>query len=148
MKIFVTTGGWPAFVLRVTLGIVFFAHGSQKLLGWFGGNGFSGTMGYFTEAMGMPAWLAFLVIVTEFFGALLLLAGYLTRAAAFGTLCIMIGAIAMVHLPYGFFMNWQGQQAGEGYEFHLLVIAMSIALIFLGGGEASVDRMLAGRGRR
>src|ERR1700730_4975841 len=115
-------------MLRVVLGVVFFAHGAQKMLGWFGGYGFHGTMGFFTS-MGMPAALAFLIICTEFFGGLGLIVGLLTRIGALGIDGLMIGAIFMVHFRNGFFMNWFGTQKGEGYEYHLLAIAMAAALL-------------------
>jgi putative oxidoreductase len=129
-------------ILRVVLGVVFFAHGAQKMLGWFGGFGFHGTMGAFTQ-MGMPAALAFLIICTEFLGGLGLIFGLLTRIAAFGVGCLMIGAIFMVHMPNGFFMNWMGSQKGEGIEYHLLVLAMAGALLLRGAGAFSLDRALA-----
>jgi len=129
-------------LLRLVLGVVFFAHGAQKLLGWFGGYGFQGTMGFF-EHMGMPAPVAFLIICTEFFGGLGLIVGLLTRIAALGIGVEMIGAIFMVHLPNGFFMNWYGNQKGEGFEYHLLVIAMAAALLLRGAGAFSADRALS-----
>jgi putative oxidoreductase len=128
--------------LRVVLGVVFFAHGAQKMLGWFGGFGFHGTMGFFTH-MGMPAPVAFLVICTEFFGGLGLIVGLLTRIAALGIGVEMIGAIFMVHLPNGFFMNWAGNQKGEGFEYHLLAIAIAAALLLRGAGAFSLDRSLS-----
>lgn len=128
--------------LRVVLGVVFLAHGCQKMLGWFGGFGFHGTMGFFTH-MGMPAPLALLIICTEFFGGLGLIVGLLTRIAALGIGCLMIGAIFMVHLQNGFFMNWMGTQKGEGFEYHLLVIAMAAALLLRGAGAFSLDRALS-----
>ncbi|MEE9495896.1 MAG: DoxX family protein, partial [Desulfobacterales bacterium] len=130
------------FVLRVLLGVVMFPHGAQKLLGWFGGYGFSGTMGFFTDTMGIPAVFAFLVIMSEFFGSLALIAGAITRLAAFGAGCVMLGAILMVHLPNGFFMNWAGKQQGEGFEFHLLAMAIAVALMIIGGGRWSIDGLL------
>ena len=129
-------------ILRVVLGVVFFAHGAQKMLGWFGGFGFHGTMGAFTQ-MGMPAALAFLIICTEFFGGLGLIVGLLTRIAALGIGGLMVGAIFMVHLPNGFFMNWMGTQKGEGFEYHLLALAMAGALLLRGAGAFSLDRALA-----
>jgi putative oxidoreductase len=128
--------------LRVVLGVVFFAHGAQKMLGWFGGYGFHGTVGFFTH-MGMPAPLAVLIICTEFFGGLGLLAGLLTRIAALGIFGLMIGAIFMVHLQNGFFMNWMGTQKGEGFEYHLLVLAIAAALLLRGAGAFSLDRSLS-----
>ena len=132
-------------VLRLVLGLVFFAHGAQKMLGWFGGYGFSGTMGFFTGMLHIPAPFAFLAIAAEFFGGLGLVFGLLTRVAAFGIFCNMIVAIAMVHHQFGFFMNWAGTQKGEGYEFHLLALAALVFLMIRGAGAASVDRMLYSR---
>src|SRR5438132_7640514 len=102
-------------------------------------------MNMFTEKMGIPSALAFLVIMTEFFGSLGLIVGFLTRVAAFGVFCIMVVAIAMVHWPNGFFMNWAGKQAGEGFEYHLLAIAMAVVLLIYGGGKWSADGALAKR---
>jgi putative oxidoreductase len=138
-KLLQTQDDISSFVLRVLLGIVMFPHGAQKLLGWFGGYGFSGTMGFFTDKMGIPVVFAFLVIITEFFGSLALIAGFATRLAAFGIGCIMLVATLMVHLPHGFFMNWAGKQQGEGFEFHLLAMAISVALMISGAGRWSVD---------
>lgn len=125
------------------MGIVLFPHGAQKLLGWYGGFGFSGTMGFFTEKMGLPGAVAFLIIMGESIGALMLIAGFLTRFAAFSLAIIMVGAIRLVHWPTGFFMNWFGQQTGEGFEYHLLVIAIAAALFLAGGGKWSADRIIA-----
>ena len=130
-------------VLRLVLGIVFFAHGAQKMLGWFGGYGFSGTMGFFTGMLHIPAVFAFLAIAAEFFGGLGLIFGLLTRVASFGIFCNMIVAIALVHRQFGFFMNWTGAQKGEGYEYHLLVLAAAAFLMIRGAGAASVDRWLS-----
>lgn len=128
---------------RILLGIVFLPHGAQKLLGLFGGYGFSATMGYF-EKSGMPALLAFLVIFTEFFGALGLLTGLLTRLSALAIGFEMLVAALTVHLHNGFFMNWTGLQKGEGFEYHILVIAIAIALVIRGGGRFSLDGVIAG----
>jgi putative oxidoreductase len=133
-------------ILRLVLGIVFFAHGAQKVLGWFGGYGFQGTMGFFTHQMGIPAPLAFLALMAEFLGGLGLIFGFLTRIAAFGILCNMLVAIFMVHGQFGFFANWSGQQKGEGIEYHLLTIAICVALMIAGGGALSVDASLSGQG--
>jgi putative oxidoreductase len=130
-------------ILRLVLGLVFFAHGAQKMLGWFGGYGFSGTMGFFTGAMHIPAPLAFLAIAAEFFGGLGLILGFLTRMAAFGIAVNMLVAITAVHSTFGFFMNWSGTQRGEGFEYHLLVLAMTAFLMIRGAGAFSVDRALA-----
>ena len=130
-------------VLRLVLGIIFFAHGAQKMLGWFGGYGFTGTMGFFTGMLHIPAVFAFLAIAAEFFGGLGLIFGLLTRVAAFGISCNMIVAVAMVHHQFGFFMNWTGAQKGEGYEYHLLLLAALVFLMIRGAGAASVDRLLS-----
>ena len=141
--IFQTEDSWSSLVLRLVLGLVIFAHGSQKVLGWFGGYGFSGTMAFFTQQMHIPAPLALLVFIAEFFGSLGLIIGFLSRVAAFGIACDMIGAVLMVHLPNGFFMNWSGKNAGEGYEYFLLIIAICVALMISGSGKCSVDRAIA-----
>jgi len=141
--LFQTDEAWSSLILRVMLGVVMFPHGAQKLLGWFGGFGFSGTMGFFTGTMHLPWIVAFLVIIGESFGSLGLILGFLTRFTAASIAVIMIGAIETVHWPNGFFMNWAGKQAGEGFEYHLLVIGMSLALLLAGGGKWSVDRAIA-----
>ena len=142
---FQTDDTWTGLILRLTLGLVMFPHGAQKLLGWYGGFGFSGTMGFFTETMHLPWLIAFLVIIGESFGSVALLLGLLTRFTAASLAVIMVGAVAMVHLPHGFFMNWFGKQAGEGYEYHLLVIGMSLALLVTGAGKWSIDKVIAER---
>ena len=142
-KLFATHDSWSLLILRVTLGMVMFPHGAQKLLGWFGGYGFSGTMDVFTNKMGIPTALAFLVIMTESLGSLGLIVGFLTRVAAFGVLCILMVAIAMVHWPNGFFMNWSGKQPGEGFEYHLLGIGIALVLMIYGAGKGSVDQGVA-----
>ncbi len=144
-KLFHTDNDTATMILRVLLGVVFFPHGMQKLLGWFGGYGFDGTMGFFTGTLGIPVVFAFLAIIAEGLGSLGLLTGFLTRLSAFGIGVNMVVAIFMLHLQHGFYMNWSGKQAGEGYEFHLLVIAMTIVLIIKGGGKWSVDRIVAAK---
>ncbi len=143
--VFATEDTWSGLLLRLTLGVVMFPHGAQKLLGWYGGFGFSGTMGFFTEQMHIPSVLAFLVILAESFGSLGLIVGFLTRVAAAGMVAVMVGAIAMVHWPHGFFMNWFGKQQGEGFEYHVLVIGIGLTLLLIGGGKWSVDGELARR---
>ncbi len=142
-KLFATDDNAATAILRLVLGIIFFAHGAQKMLGWFGGFGFSGTMGYFTGAMHIPAPFAFLAIAAEFFGGLGLILGFLTRIAAFGIAVNMVVAIATVHSAFGFFMNWTGTQKGEGFEYHLLVLAMTAFLMIRGAGAFSIDRAIA-----
>jgi putative oxidoreductase len=141
-KIFQTADSWSLLILRVMLGIVMFPHGAQKLFGWFGGYGFAGTMSFFTEKRHIPAFFAFLAIIAESLGSMGLIIGLLTRVAAFGVLCNMIVAILMVHWPHGFFMNWAGKQRGEGFEYHLLVIGICLALMISGGGKWSVDKAI------
>jgi putative oxidoreductase len=145
IKLFMTDDGWSWLILRVALGVVMFPHGAQKLLGWFGGPGFSHAMAMFTTQMHVPAAIALLVIIGESFGAVGLIVGLFSRIAAFGILCNMLGAVAMVHWHNGFFMNWSGKQAGEGFEFHLLAIAMSLAILIGGAGRWSVDRAIGKR---
>src|ERR1700724_726653 len=136
-KIVHTSNDFAITILRLALGIVFFAHGAQKMLGWFGGYGFSGTMGFFTQQMGIPAPLAFLAIAAEFFGGLGLILGFLGRIAAFGIMCNMLVAVVMVHGRNGLFMNWAGNQKGEGFEYHLLAIAIALIIIIKGSGALS-----------
>jgi len=153
MNLLRTNGNdYLALGLRLVLGIVFFAHGAQKMLGWFGGYGFTGTMGFLTQQLGAPVPLAFLAIIAEFFGGLGLIVGFLSRVAAFGVACNMVVAILLVHRHVGFFMNWGGGQVGEGFEFHLLAIAVAVAVMVRGAGALSVDAAIApasdNRGRR
>lgn len=139
----VRTGDRPIdLVVRVMLAVVMFPHGAQKLLGWFGGPGFSGTMGHLTADYGLPAILALLVIVIEFFAPLALALGLFSRAAALGIAAVMIGAVLTSHLPNGFFMNWFGTQGGEGFEYHLLAIGLCASVLVNGSGALSVDGVL------
>lgn len=119
-----------------------FPHGAQKMLGWYGGYGFEGTMAFFTQQMGIPAFFAFLAILAEFAGSLGLISGALTRIAAFGIAVNMAVAIFMVHLSNGFFMNWYGNQKGEGIEYQLLALGLATAVMIRGGGAVSVDSKL------
>ncbi len=132
-------------LIRLVLGIVFFAHGAPKMLGWFGAYGFTGTMNYFTKAQHIPPLFAFLAIAAEFFGGLGLIAGLFGRVAAAGISVTMLVAVALVHFPNGFFMNWSGAQKGEGFEYHLLVLALAAVLIVKGSGAFSLDRVVAAR---
>ena len=129
-------------LMRLTLGIVILPHGLQLLLGWFGGYGFSGTMGFFTGTVGLPWIIGLLVILIEFFGAIFLITGFAVRFTALMVIADMLGIIFKSHLQNGFFMNWFGNQAGEGYEYHLLFIAMALALLISGAGKLSVDYAL------
>lgn len=139
-----TNDSGAPLLARLALGIVMFPHGAQKLLGWFGGYGFTGTMGFFTGTMHIPAVFAFLAIAAEFFGSLGLIFGVLSRVAALGIASNMLVAIVMVHQANGFFVNWNGNQKGEGIEYHLLAIGLALIVLVYGAGKASVDRYLGG----
>ena len=139
-KVIATPDDKVAALLRITLGVVMFPHGAQKMLGWFGGYGFSGTMGFFTGQLCIPAIFAFLAILAEFLGSLGLIVGLFTRVAAFGIASVMVVAIVTSHLGNGFFMNWAGNQKGEGFEYHLLALGLSLAVLLRGAGAGSLDR--------
>ncbi|MEO1369839.1 MAG: DoxX family protein [Acidobacteriota bacterium] len=139
-----TTPDIAATVARLGLAVVIFPHGAQKVLGWFGGNGFSGTMNFFTENMGLPWIVALLVVLGEFLGPIGLAVGALARPAAAGIAIIMVGA-AQVHWVHGFFMNWYGNQQGEGFEYHLLAITLAVVVAVKGAGAYSIDRWLQNR---
>jgi putative oxidoreductase len=141
--LFKTDNSTGPLLARLMLGIVMFPHGAQKMLGWFGGHGFSGTMNFFTGMMHIPAPFAFLAILAEFAGSLALIAGVLSRVAALGIATVMTVAVVTVHAANGFFMNWTGSQKGEGFEYHLLALGLALIVIFQGGGKASVDALLA-----
>lgn len=144
-KLLATSPDKTLAFMRVMLGLVFFPHGAQKMLGWFGGYGFSATMQYFTTQAHIPAFFAFLAICAEFLGSLGLILGFLTRIAAFALAVEMGVAVALVHRHVGFFMNWFGVQKGEGYEYHLLVFALTIPLMIRGAGAFSIDGAIAGK---
>ncbi len=131
-----------AVVLRLTLGLVMLPHGAQKLFGWFGGAGFAGSMSGLTEGAGLPSLVALFVILAESVGAIALFAGVFSRLAALSIGAVMVGAIFVGHLSYGFFMNWYGNQAGEGFEYHLLAIGLAIAIMIKGSGPFSLDRLI------
>ena len=137
-----TNDGIGPLLLRLALGGIMFPHGAQKVLGWFGGYGFSGTMGFFTDTLHVPWLFAVLAIAAEFLGALALIAGLFTRLAAAGIAATMAVAAMMVHTQHGFFMNWSGAQKGEGFEYHLLAIAIAGALIVQGGGKWALDSLV------
>ena len=140
-KLFRTSNSYAPLTLRLLLGIVIFAHGAQKLLGWFGGFGFEGNMHYFTIDRGLPWSIGFLVILIEFFGPLALFIGFATRIASLAIMTVMTG-ILFTTFTDNFFMNWYGTQKTEGFEFFLLAIGMSLSLVISGGGKLSVDRWL------
>jgi len=136
-KLIQTDNDVVSLILRIMLGVVFVPHGLQKIMG------FGGTMDFFTATLGIPAIFAFLAIMAEFLGSWGLITGLLTRVAAFGITVNMIVAVYMLHWQNGFYMNWSGKQPGEGFEYHLLVIAIGIALVIRGGGKWSIDRVIA-----
>jgi len=137
-----TNGDWVLTLARVILGVVFFAHGAQKLLGWFGGHGLNATIGMFRDQLGIPAPLAYLAIAAEFFGGLGLIVGFLARVAAVGVAVTMAVAMVKVHLQHGFFLNWFGDKQGHGFEYHLLALALALVVIVHGAGAFSLDRAL------
>ena len=142
-KLLQTDDDISMLLLRLFLALVFFPHGMQKVFGWFGGSGFNATMEMFTSAAGIPAVLAFLAIMAESLGVVALFTGFLTRIAALGIAVNMTVCALGNHLKNGFFMNWMGTQKGEGYEYHLLAIAISAALIISGGGKWSIDGLIS-----
>ena len=139
-KLMRTTDDFVVTLLRLVAGAVFFAHGAQKALGWFGGFGFRGTLGFFTQQMHIPAPLAVLAIAAEFLGGIGLIVGFLGRVAAFGIFCNMTVAVALIHRHFGLFANWEGNQKGEGFEYHLLAMVICLAIMIRGSGALSIDR--------
>lgn len=141
-KLFATEDDIGPMIARLALGIMIFPHGAQKLLGWFGGDGFARTVEMFT-GMEMPAAVVYLLIVGEFFGGLGLIFGFIGRFCAASIGMIMLGAVGMVHFQNGFFMNWMGNQAGEGFEFHVLAIGLALIVVIKGSGKWSADAVIA-----
>jgi putative oxidoreductase len=146
--VFGTYASWSNLVVRLGLGIVFFAHGSQKVLGWFGGPGLRGTVGYLKQSLGVPAPLAALAALTEFLAGCGMLVGFLARPAAIGIIAVMLVAIVKVHGTHGFFINFANTPGkGHGYEFNLILIATALAILIGGAGAFSIDRLIAPWGR-
>ena len=141
-NLYYTNDNIAGLIARLALGIVILPHGLQKLLGMFGGGGFTKTVEFFVST-GMPSVVAILIIVAESFGALALIIGLLARFSAAAITVIMLGAIFMVHAPHGFFMNWFGAQEGEGFEYHILAIGLGLIVVLVGAGKASIDLMLS-----
>lgn len=141
--LFSTTDSLTLAIARLILGIVFFIHGAQKALGWFGGYGYNGTMQFFTHGMHIPAVFAFLAIMAESLGGIGLIIGFLSRIAVLGIATNMLVAISLVHSHNGFFMNWAGTQKGEGYEYHLLALALCLIFLVKGSGALSIDRAIS-----
>jgi putative oxidoreductase len=139
-----TTNDPTHIVARLVLAAIFFGHGTQKAFGWYGGMGFERSLAFFQDTMSIPPALTIFVMFTELSAATGLVLGLLTRIAAFGLLALMVVAPFANHLYPRFFMNWSGTRGGEGYEYHLLAIALLLGLIARGGGAWSLDRLLAG----
>ncbi|MBI1847149.1 MAG: DoxX family protein [Candidatus Rokubacteria bacterium] len=138
--VFGTYPSWSHLVVRVVLGIIFFAHGAQKVFGWFGGPGLKGVIGYFKQALGVPAPLAALAAFTECFGGLAMIVGFLVRPAALGLIAVMLVAVAKVHARNGLFLNMQNTPGkGHGYEFNLALAAMAASILIGGAGIFSID---------
>ena len=142
LSLFSTDPDWTLTAVRIILGVVFFAHGAQKLLGWFGGAGLKETLRTLHDFVGLPVPLAFVAVMSEFIGGLGLIVGLLSRVAAIGICITMLSAIATVHWRFGLFMNWLGDRKGHGFEYHLLAIALAIVVIVRGGGAFSLDRLI------
>ena len=143
--LFQTTNDLTLTVARIVLAAVFIGHGAQKMFGWWGGPGFSRAIEIFEQNMGIPPFLTVMAMVAEVFGGLGLLVGLLTRIAAAGVLVVMIVAPLASGLYVRFFMNWQGRAPGEGFEYHLLAIALILVVMVHGAGAFSIDRLLAGQ---
>src|SRR5579862_6526325 len=137
-----THADWVVVIARIVLGIIFFGHGAQKMLGWYGGPGLSSSMRTFTEHLRLPPVLAFLVIAGEFFSGVGLIVGLFSRIAALVIVLTMVGAIATVHFRFGLFLNWFGTQKGHGIEYHLLAIALALVVLVKGAGALSLDRLV------
>jgi putative oxidoreductase len=141
--LFTTSASWSLLIVRLFLGVIFFAHGAQKLFGWFGGPGLKGTIGYFQSSLNVPPALTVLAALTECFGGVAVFAGVLTRLAALGLIVVMLIAIAKVHWPHGFFLNFSLQPGkGHGFEYNFALIGMALALLVGGGGALSIDRLI------
>lgn len=147
-RILLTRDTWSLTIVRVFLGLIILPHGAQKLFGWFGGHGAAAFMQAFESVSALPGWLGWLVIIIEFIGSLCLILGFWTRVWALSFIGLFVGIILTVHIPNGFFMNWSGSQAGEGFEYHLLVIGMAWALAMGGAGRLSIDQTMASEERK
>lgn len=141
-QFFSSQNNWAGLLLRVTIAVVLFPHGAQKLLGWFGGFGFDGTMQYFTQTVKLPYIIGLLVILIEFFAPIALVLGVGSKILAAVIAILFVGIMFTSSINHGFFMNWLGNQAGEGYEFFLLAIGASLALMFNGSGKFAIDNLI------
>ncbi len=147
-QLFKTDGTISGTILRVLLAVVIFPHGAQKLLGWFGGGGYAASMRWFESGLHIPTIFALLAILAESVGAVALIAGFFTRIAALAISVNMLVAVVLVHLKNGFFMNWSGTAKGEGFEYHILAVAIGVALMIKGGGRWSLDGVIAKKLKR
>lgn len=145
LKILATDPSWVPTLARTILGIIFFAHGSQKVFGWFGGPGLKQTLRSLNEFVGLPSIVALAAVLAELVGGAALVVGFLGRISALGIVVNMLAAIFMVHGKYGLFMNWFGDRKGHGIEYHLLAIALAIVIIAEGSGAFSIDLLLSTR---
>jgi putative oxidoreductase len=144
MWLFRTHPSWAPIFARLALGIIFIAHGAQKVLGVWGGPGWSGSI-QFLGQMGIPPALAIIAMLTELLGGIAIILGLLTRLAALGLTINMLVAAYMVHLPNGFFINFAcSPDRGHGVEFNLALIGLSLALFIWGGGNLSIDQAIGG----
>ena len=142
-KLFFTNNDISIAILRITLGIVMLGHGLQKAFGLFGGFGWTNTVHYFTDTVGVPAALGGFIILIETVGALLLIFGFAGRIQAALMIAVITGAFFVDHLPNGFFMNWNMEaNKGEGWEYFILLFALAIIVLIKGGGKASIDAAL------
>ncbi|OOG20396.1 hypothetical protein BWD42_08710 [Sphingobacterium sp. CZ-UAM] len=138
-----TDNSWTAFILRLTLGLVLFPHAAQKLFGWFDGPGLQGEIDYMTSHVNLPMFLAISAIAVECLGTFFILLGFLTRLTSIAIFFLFIGMIVVDHAAHGFFMNWFGKMpaGAEGFEYHLLVLGICLALILQGGGRYALDKL-------
>jgi putative oxidoreductase len=142
--VFTTFDSWSRLVVRVVLGVIFFAHGAQKVFGWFGGRGLRATIDGFRQNLGIPPAAAALAAFVECFGGLALVVGFLARPAALGVAIVMLVAIAKVHARHGFFVNFQNAPGkGHGFEFNLALLAMAVSVLVGGAGAMSIDGLIA-----
>jgi putative oxidoreductase len=142
LNLFSTNPNWALTAMRLILGVIFFAHGAQKMLGWFGGAGLKTTLRTMHQFFGLPVPVAFMAVASEFLGGIGLVVGLLGRLAAVGICVTMLSAIVMVHWRYGLFLNWFGDRKGHGVEYHLLAIGVAIAIVVGGSGAFSLDRLV------
>jgi len=141
--LFGTFASKPLLIVRVFLGVIFFAHGAQKVFGWFGGPGLRGTIAYFKQALGVPPPLSVLAALTELLGGVGMIVGLLVRPAAVGLIIVMLVAVATVHWRNGFFINWSLEPGkAHGFEMNFALIGMALAVLVGGAGAWSIDRYL------